>query len=115
MMSLYGRYIREREDGHMLEENDYFVIYLFQKEGIYVRDIYVIPEKRNTGLIKKAHNKIVEITKANDLRYIYGSVNIDTAGPEISMQLMFSLGFRVFKLDERLSMIYLVKDLKEEE
>lgn len=109
-MSLYGDYIREREGFEIVESEHGFATYLISGEECYIRDIYVTPEGRKSGLASQMADEISVIAKEKGCTYLLGTVSPVAKGATTSMKVLLAYGFEVFKSDS--NMIYLVKGIK---
>ncbi|MGE3608006.1 MAG: GNAT family N-acetyltransferase [Bacteriovoracaceae bacterium] len=71
-MSLYADYINEIDCGRkIIESNDYFVAYFIHPHGeCYIEDMYIIPEKRKSGLCFEILRSIEEIAKSNNCKIL---------------------------------------------
>ncbi len=107
--SLYGKYIEEKEDRHIIEGDDYFLTYKFEQDWCYIVDIYVTPNKRKKGLITKISLQCEDIARKKGYTKMLGSIDISTHNPEVPAIAMINHGYKFFKLVG--SVIYLIKDL----
>lgn len=97
MTSLYGQYIKEREDTDIIETDDGFATYSIFPENntCYVRDIYIKPEARRSGHASQIVDKIAEIAKQNYCTELLGTVDPTTKGATESMKAQFAYGFKL--------------------
>lgn len=107
--SLYGRYISEREGREILEDERGFATYTFTKDGIYIQEIYVLPEFRQEGVASQYADVIAGIAKANGLSKLFGSVCPSAKGSTASMKVLLAYGFEIESA--AINMIYLVKNI----
>jgi GNAT superfamily N-acetyltransferase len=111
--SLYAQYVKEREGAEMLERPWGFAVYKWEKDHVYLQDIYVIPEKRKGGFGVGLMHAVADLAREKGLETMFGSVVPSTPfGHEMS-QIMFKLGFRLHSSGH--DIIYFRKDLKEKE
>lgn len=98
-MSKYAQYIKER-DGLETYENDYgFMTYSFfpDIQAVYLAEIYVIPEKRNTPAAFRLFQRLCNLAKAEGYSKILGSVDETTANSDYSEKLMKKLGWIFYR------------------
>lgn len=107
--SLYGQYIAERENAHILECSEGFATYTYIDKYCYIKDIYVIPEHRKSNIASSLADQIAQIAKSNGYSLLMGSVDINANEPTRSLQVLLAYGFKVLMLKE--SMIYLSKEI----
>ena len=97
MSSLYAKYKKERENKETLE-NDYgFCIYEETPLGIYIEDLYVLPEVRKSGIASNFANEVKEIAKSKGLTYLFTSADKKALGWETSVKAIESYGFKLIK------------------
>lgn len=100
-MSLFGRYIKERNNKDIVEDDDGFATFYFMPDGqCYIEDLYIIPELRGDpgngiGPGARYANKIVEIAKLRGSTKIYGSVVPSLPNATKNIQTLFKYGFTV--------------------
>ena len=107
--SLYGKYVKEKEDRGIIEGKDFFLTYKFEEHWCYIVDIYVAPEARSSGLITKVSLKCEKIARKKGYTKMLGSVDISTKSPEIPAIGMMRHGYKFYKLVG--STIFFLKDL----
>jgi GNAT superfamily N-acetyltransferase len=98
-MSKYADYIKER-DGLETYENEYgFMTYSFLPDvgAVYLAEIYVVPEKRNTAAAFRLFQRLCNIAKADGYFKVLGSVDETTVNYEYSEKLMKKLGWAFYK------------------
>lgn len=98
-MSLYSDYFKERENKEVLETENGFAIYkIFNNGECYLQDIYVVPDKRQTGLGTEMADKIVEIAKKQGCHTLIGSVCIDANEASKSMKVLLAYNMNVSQI-----------------
>lgn len=98
-MSKYADYIKERE-GLETYENEYgFVTYTFLPEigAVYLAEIYVVPQKRNTSVAYRLYQRVCSLAKAEGYNNMLGSVDETTANYQLSENFMKRLGWNFYK------------------
>lgn len=109
-MSLYGDYILERENQGIVESEYGFATYQVSGHECYIKDIYVIPEMRTSGLASKMADKIAGLAKEKGCTYLSGSVCPSTNNSTSSLKVLLAYGFKLAKSD--VNMIWLIKELQ---
>ena len=110
--SLYGQYIEEKENRYILEGKDYFLTYQFDREWVYIVDMFVVSGKRTNGIMTKISEQCEQLARDKGYTQILGSVDINTNQPEIPALAMIKHGYKFYKLVG--SIIYFLKNIKEE-
>lgn len=108
-MELYKQYLLERENTHLHYDEDSFITYEFIDNYCYIKEVYVVPEKRREGKALKLGLMIQDLARNKGMHYVMGSVCISTNGWQKSLAGMYKDGYTLHKTDK--DMIYLVKDL----
>lgn len=74
-MSLYGMFIKERENKDIVESDRGFATYYFiDKDTVYLENIYVHPDHRLSGETFIMADKVADIAKAKGCTKMLGSV-----------------------------------------
>ncbi len=109
-MSLYAKYVKERENTEIIETEYGFATYKVLDECVYVVDIYVLPEHRRAKKAESLMNQAYDIAKELGKKFILGSVCLDANGREASLMSAFYWGMTISHYNG--NMIYLKKDIK---
>lgn len=94
-MSLYAEYIKENLGKETVESEIGFLTFYEVKDGMYIEDIYVIPEMRKGGAAAKMADKVAEIAKARGLKKLIGSVRPSAKNSTDSLKVLLSYGFKL--------------------
>lgn len=108
-MKLYKQYLLERENTHLYYDEDSFITYEFYDDYCYIKDVYVVPEKRRTGKAIELGNMIIALAKDKGYDKVMGSVCLSTNGWKNSLQGMYKVGYTFH--DRKEDMIYLIKEI----
>jgi hypothetical protein len=108
-MSLYSQYIKERENGHMIETEDGFITYFIYGKECHMKDIYIVPEKRRSGVALEFQRQIVEKVKPLGCTFLSGMVDIRLPSCTYSAKCMLNDNFKLAKIDG--NVIYFIKDI----
>ena len=96
MISLYGKYIAEREGKEIIENDKCFAVYCFGEDECgkfcYIEDIYVLPDFRKSGEAKGIADKIAIEAKEKGCVTLYGSVNPEAQSWTESLRVLEAYG-----------------------
>lgn len=109
-MSLYGKYVKERENCEIVETPYGFATYKILEDSVYVIDIYVLPEFRRLKKAKEFMDLSYNLAKELGKKWVLGSVCLDANGKEESLLAAFYWGMRISHYNG--NMIYLKKEVK---
>lgn len=113
MESLYAQYIKEREDKQIIESHEGFATYkIFNNGECYLQDLYVIPEKRKSGLAKEMTDAVVKIAQEQGCHTLIGSVCSEDKFCTRNMKVFLAYGMQLHKIIG--NMIFLNKDISGE-
>lgn len=95
MKSLYGAYIKEREDFDIVENEFGFATFQINGDSCYIRDIYVVPAMRNREVASELADQIAKIAKENGCIRLTGSVCPQAKGATASLCVLLGYGFKL--------------------
>lgn len=107
--SLYAQYLSERLGSSVLETDDGFATYTFIGTTVYIKDIYVVPDKRRTGLASGMADQICELAKDRGCTVLAGSIDPSTTGAHESLLGLLAYGMTISHIMGGL--LFLKKDL----
>jgi GNAT superfamily N-acetyltransferase len=109
-LSLYGQYLKERTSTGIIETEEGFATFEYVNESIvYIKDLYIIPEKRKEGVATRLADKIVEEAVQAGRTQLLGSVDVTAKGAETSIKVLEAYGMKATKVAE--PMIFYVKEI----
>lgn len=111
-MSVYFEYLAERRPEMMVKTvPEGFAIYRYMEDAVYIEEIYVKPEYRNTSIASQLSEEIQ--SEALELGYtqLLGSVSPSAQRATQSIQVLIAHGMQVTSAEDDL--IWFFKDLKE--
>lgn len=108
-MSLFGDYIKERENKEIVEDSTGFATYSYLPQGVYIQDIYVAPDYRHAGTAAKFADQIAVIAKEKGHTKMYGSVMPSAKGATSSLKVLLAYGFQLDSAGP--NAIIMVKDI----
>lgn len=94
-MSLFGQYIKERENKEIIETDQGFATYFYLNDGVYIENIYVAPDYRHLKGASKLADQIAELAKAKGYSKMYGSVAPSTNNSTDSLKVLLGYGFQL--------------------
>ena len=108
-MSLYAKYLEDRTPRKIIESEFGFITYEFTEDGIYIVDVYTVPEARRTGECFKLADMVLDIAKSHDLKFLYGSVCPAANNSTESLKVLLAYGFKLKSSFE--NFIYFYKEI----
>ncbi len=109
-MSLYAKYISEREDKEIIETDKGFATFLiYPNKECYLQDIYVLPEYRKSGYATDLADSVVLLAKEKGCNKLSGSVCSDDKNATRNMKVFLAYGMQINKVIG--NMIFLIKDI----
>jgi ribosomal protein S18 acetylase RimI-like enzyme len=108
-MSHYSSYIKERSGLEVLESEYGFVTYKFRHPDCYIQDIYVVPEKRQSGIAAEMADKVADIAKSKGYKILTGSIDYRANGADISEKVLRGYGMKPYVTEG--SLTYFFKEL----
>lgn len=113
-MQMWADYIKEKENKDCFQCETGFVTYLiYDVEGhneLYISDMYVKPEFRNTGAGRSLIKEIERIAKEQNCKKMTAAIWLSNKNPEGPLVADIKYGFRISHVANN-NIIYLVKDL----
>lgn len=107
-MSLYAKYLLEREGICTLETSYGFITYqCLEDETVYLIDLYVVPEQRQHGTARDLADAVVELTHA---KTVLGSVSPEAHHAHQSLLVLLAYGMVLWKIENNL--IFFKKEVK---
>lgn len=108
-ISLYGQYIKERENREIIEILEGFISYSVLDEECFISDLYVQPEHRRYGVCSQLADQVADIAREKGCKYLTSSVYLNTTDPTLSVQVILGYGFKLLKSENNI--IYFIKYL----
>lgn len=94
-MTLYSQYLAEREDFSIVEDEFGFATFKIYGETVYLRDLFVVADKRMTGHAKVLAAQVIEVAKRAGCKIMTGSVDAKLKGADASVKVLHAYGMRV--------------------
>ena len=94
-MSLYGKYIKERLNHDIVENEMGFASFSYEPEGVYIRDIYVHPAHRHEEVASDLADQIMIAAKSKGYHTMFGTVQPSANGSTSSLRVLLAYGFKL--------------------
>lgn len=91
------KYLEERENISYIEEEHGFATYKIIGQDVYLQDIWVEKDFRQTKLASEMADKIVKIAKQKQCKRLIGSVVPSANNSTTSLKVLLGYGFKLFK------------------
>ena len=112
-MSLYAKYIKEKEGKKIIENDKGFATYSFSEDAhgkyCYIEDIYVLPAFRKSGVAGSLADRIMKEAKGKGCVIVYGSVNPEAYAWTKALRVLEGYGMAYSHRDAEL--LYFKKDI----
>lgn len=108
-MSLYGLYIKARENMDIVECTEGFATYKIEGDTVYLRDIFVIEAARRHGIAKELADKVCAEAKAKGCKKLIGSVS--PQDPKATENIAAMLFYKMRLLNASPELILFQKEL----
>lgn len=92
MDSLFSLFKKEYNNTEVIEVENGFATFIFKGDMVYLEDIFVRAEHRNTGLATILADSVAEIAKQQGCTVMLGSVNLKSSNPTRSMKVLLAYG-----------------------
>ena len=94
---MYFDYLKEREPGvHVVQKEHGFAMFTVvtfkEAKAVYIQDIYVKPEYRNSNLASNISEEIQAWAKSEGINTMVGSVVPSTEGSHASLKVLLAHG-----------------------
>ena len=94
-MSLYGRYIEEREGIKIIAHSDGFITYAINKKNCWIHDIFIVPKSRRYKLGSNLADQVVDIAKKEGCTMLGAQCVVNTKNITDSVKALLGYGFEV--------------------
>lgn len=112
MKSLFADYFKEKLGCTTIETEFGFVVYQIFEDEFFVREYYIVPEKRCTKLHSYFFSEIDRIAKENNCKMVSASIDIKSIDPETPLIFNLKNGFKIHSLSG--NRILLTRELENE-
>lgn len=101
-MTLYARYIAEREGFSIIENEHGFATFIVSGDTIYLRDLYVVPEKRRSNVATELVDDVCMVGRTYKCKILTGSVSVKAFTATESLKAVLAYGMRVLGIQGEL-------------
>jgi hypothetical protein len=111
MNSMYAKYLKEKTQDQIVETDKGFVTYRYLADGktVYIVDIYVLPDWRQTYAAKAMADNIVEEARKKGCNQLLGSVVPSNKSSTTSVKVLLAYGMNLVSSGNDL--IFFKKDI----
>ena len=92
---MYLEYLKEREDMHIIQIHEGFLLYKLLDGELLISDIYVLPQYRKKGISAVLADKAKEIARANGYKHMTCQADLAANGCEAAVKTILSYGFKL--------------------
>lgn len=109
-MDLFKRYLLERENKQVIQNETGFIIYkLFEKE-CFIADMFILPENRSSQALSLFINELSGIAKKHGCVCLTANIHVADSANQKTLRAAFKMGFTIFAANNNIIMIS--KDLE---
>lgn len=113
MSSMHAEYVKERLGDDILEGEKGFLTYRFIKDGetdaLYIVDLYVRPDFRQTRVASEMADQVVTYAKNKNCKTLLGTVSPSAKNATESLKVLLGYGMKLHSCDK--DMIVFRKDI----
>ncbi len=92
---MYADYIKELYNRETIESDHGFITYSFEKDAVYIQDIYIKPEMRKSDEASGLADMVANIARSRDIKTLLGSVIPSYNNSTVSMKILLAYGFKI--------------------
>lgn len=104
--TLYAKYIKEREDADIIENDHGFLTYKILNKEMIIINLYIDQNSRKSGYCRDLVAKLEEKAIAAMCDIMTGNIHIVDPGANITMQAALMLGFKIGSANQNTILIY---------
>lgn len=112
MSSLMAKFKKEYFGVDTLEDENGFATFIIQPPSVYIEDVYVVPEKRNSHIATSYANAIARWAIEQGCTTMISTVNLNGLTPDRSMKVLLAYGLKPAGVKD--NVISFIKELKKE-
>lgn len=111
-LSHYANYVKERLGKEIMENEKGFAQYSFGPDYLFIEEMYVDPEFRETEVATQMADELCNIALKNDKPYLLATVAPKALNSTESMKVILSYGFVIRDIDPSNNAIILTKKIE---
>ena len=108
-MSLFSDYYKEKANCETIESETGFVVYQVFEDELFIKEYYIVPEKRLGSSHVTFFNQLYDIALEKKCKYVSATVDIKSNDPETPLIFNLKNGFKIHSLSG--NRIVLTKEL----
>jgi GNAT superfamily N-acetyltransferase len=93
------------------ETEDGFAVYAINGREVYIRDIYVKPERRRLGVAAEMADSIAALAKSQGAKVMTGTVCPTASNATDSLKVLLGYGMRLIPQEPRGGLIWFMKEI----
>jgi GNAT superfamily N-acetyltransferase len=105
----YKQYIKERKGLDLYEDEYGFFTYQIQDNKMFIQDLFVLPEFRNSGVGESYSKKIDKLALDNNCTHNVCTVCVRAKNYIDSLNFIKKMGYQV--TNDEYTLVYLIKEL----
>lgn len=102
MKSKYALYLKELKNFEMYEDEQGFITYGIMEDGIYIEDIFVLPEFRKLNIASKYAGIVEAKAKSEGYKCLYGSVVPSYENSHYRNLVLLGYGFKIHSASDNI-------------
>lgn len=110
--TLYAKYVLERENAQILENDVGFIKYVITGKECFLADMFIESTKRSTSLCRNMFAELSKIASDARCEVITANIHLNDKGHVKTLQAAFKLGFKIARAQNDILLI--IKELKSE-
>lgn len=96
MDSMYAKYLKERTDDGILENQAGFATYrILNGKSLYIVDIYILPEFRKSGEASRMADLLADIGRVAGCTEMLGTVNPSAKNSTDNLRVLIAYGMKL--------------------
>ena len=93
--TLYAKYIKERENAQVLENESGFITYKFINDECFICDVFVDPKARKKGVISELVDALAAIAEQEQATHLSANIYLNDPGANRTLSAALKIGFEV--------------------
>lgn len=103
--TLYAKYLTERNNTNILENETGFVAYIINNSDCFIADMFINKENRASGKARALICQLEEIALKNSCEKITGNIHLWDSGASNTLLAALNIGFNIIRADQNILLI----------
>lgn len=103
--SLYAKYMKERQNAEILENESGFVVYKFLEKECFINEMFVDTNKRSKGVGRALIYELEAIALEKGCDCISANIHLWDKGASNTLMAALSVGFEVSRSEQNILLI----------